>query len=49
MKNARPTEVKPSAFDAMTSALIVLANSPTAQQAFALLALMTFALQELML
>ncbi len=46
MKNARPTEVKPSALDALTSALIVLANSPAAQQAYALLALMTFALSE---
>lgn len=49
MKNARPTESKSSAFDALASALIVLANSPTAQQAFALLALMTLALREVML
>lgn len=40
---------KPNALDAMTSALIVLANSPTTQQAFALLALMTLALREVML
>jgi|GEM_PF-5404899 len=49
MKNARPTESKPSAFDALTSALIVLANSPTTQQALLLLALMTLALREVML
>ena len=49
MKNARSTEVKPSAFNALTSALIVLANSPSTQQAFALLALMTFTLRGVML
>ncbi len=42
----RPTNlVKPSALDALTSALIVLANSPSTQQAFALLALMLFTLR----
>ncbi|HZJ92956.1 MAG TPA: hypothetical protein VFD09_07760 [Thiopseudomonas sp.] len=40
---------KPSALDALNSALIVLANSPSTQQAFALLALMTLALREVML
>lgn len=47
MKNARSTEVKPSAFDALLSIAIV-ANNPATQQAFGLLALMTFALSEVM-
>lgn len=48
-KNARPTEVKPSALGALMSALIILANSPTTQQVIALLALMLFTLREVML
>lgn len=40
---------KPSAFDAMTSRAIIAASSPTTQQAFALLALMTLALSEVAL
>lgn len=48
MKNARSTEVKPSVLDALTSTMIVLANSPSTQQAFALLALMTFVFSEVM-
>ena len=48
MKNARPTEVRPSAFDALTSVIIIAANNSTIQQAFALLALMTFVFSEVM-
>ena len=48
MKTPDKTEVKPSALDALPSALILLANSPSTQQAFALLALMTFTLREVM-
>ena len=33
MKNARSTEVKPSALDALVSQLIVLATTPLIQQA----------------
>ena len=33
MKNARPTEVKPSALDALLSAFIIAANNSTIQQA----------------
>lgn len=33
MKNARSTEVKPSALDALASQLIILANTPLFQQA----------------
>ena len=33
MKNARQTEVMPSALDALVSKLIVLANTPLIQQA----------------
>lgn len=41
MKNARPTEVKPSALDdALTSAFIVLINTSINQQTFNMLALM---------
>ncbi|HZJ91693.1 MAG TPA: hypothetical protein VFD09_01240 [Thiopseudomonas sp.] len=32
MKNARPTEVKPSALSALTSMAIIVANNPTVQQ-----------------
>ena len=39
---------KPNALDALTSALILLANSPATQQAYALLALMILALREVM-
>lgn len=46
MKKRPINLVKPNALDALTSALIVLANSSSTQQAFALLALMTFALRE---
>lgn len=49
MKNARSTEVKPSALDALLSMAIVLANSPSTQQAFALLALMLFIVSEVAL
>lgn len=31
MKNARPTEVKPSALSALTSMAIIVANNPTVQ------------------
>lgn len=48
MKNAPTGKTNKSALDALTSALILLANSPSTQQAFALLALMTFALRGLM-
>lgn len=48
-KNAPTGKTNRSAFDALTSVIIVLANSPTAQQAFALLALMTLALREVKL
>ena len=44
MKNAQPTEVRPSALNALLSALIVLVSSPATQQAFALLALMLLTL-----
>lgn len=37
------------ALNALTSALIILANSPTTQQVIALLALMLFTLREVML
>lgn len=33
MKNARSTEIKPSALDALVSKLIILANTPLIQQA----------------
>lgn len=46
MKNAQPTEVRPSALDACLSIAIV-ANNPSTQQAFALL--MTFSLRGVML
>lgn len=36
MKNARPTEVRPSALDALLSTLIILADSPSNQQEFSL-------------
>lgn len=49
MKNARSTEVNRAPLDALTSALIIAANSPSTQQAFALLALMTFVFSEVML
>ena len=39
MKNARSTEVKPSALNALLSHLIVASNSHTVQQIAALLAL----------
>jgi hypothetical protein len=39
MKNAQPTEIRPSALDALTS-IAIIANNPSTQQAFALLALM---------
>ena len=46
MKNAPISKTNKSAFDALTSALIVLANSASTQQAFALLALALFTLRE---
>ena len=49
MKNAPTGKTNKSAFDALTSALIVLANSPSTQQAFALLALMLLTLRGVML
>ena len=39
MKNARPTEVKPSALSALTSIAIVAANNPTVQQTIPVIAL----------
>lgn len=39
MKNARPTEVNRALLMLLTSIAIVLANSPSTQQAIALLAL----------
>lgn len=49
MKNAPTGNTNKSAFDALTSALIILANSPATQQAFALLALMLFTLRGVIL
>lgn len=49
MKNARSTEVKPSALDACLSILIVLANSPAIQQTASLLAVMMFIVSEVAL
>ena len=46
MKNAQPTEVRPSALDACLSILIVLANSPATQQTASLLAVMMFIVSE---
>lgn len=37
MKNAQPTEVRPSALNALTSVLIIPANSVTAQHTLAVL------------
>lgn len=48
MKKRPISKTNKSAFDALTSALIILANSPATQQAIALLALMTFALHGVM-
>lgn len=48
MKNAPTGKTNKSALDALTSDLILLASSPATQQAFALLALMTFSLREVM-
>lgn len=48
MKNAPARKSNKSAFDALTSALILLANSPATQQAFALLALMLLTLRGVM-
>ena len=48
MKNAPTGKTNKSALDALLSIAIV-ANNPATQQAFALLALMTFALREVML
>ena len=47
MKTPDKTEVMPSALDACLSILIV-ANNPSTQQAFALLALMLFTLRGVM-
>lgn len=41
MKNAPTGKTNKSALDALLSALIILANSPATQQAFALLMLFT--------
>lgn len=49
MKKRPISKTNKSAFDALTSALIILVSSPATQQAFALLALMTFALREVAL
>ena len=46
MKNAPTGKTNKSALDALTSTMIILANSPSAQQAFALLALALFTLRE---
>ena len=39
MKNARPTEVKPSALSALTSMAIIVANNPTVQKTMPVIAL----------
>ena len=46
MKNAPTGKTNKSALDALTSALIVLANSPSTQQTIGLLALMLFIVSE---
>lgn len=38
MKNAQPTEVRPSALNALTSVLIIPANSVNAQRALSAIA-----------
>lgn len=49
MKNAPISKTNKSAFfDALTSMAIIAANSPSTQQAFALLALALFTLREVM-
>ena len=48
MKTPDQTEVKPSALDALLS-IAIIANNPSTQQAFALLALMLFTLRGVML
>ena len=49
MKKRPINRSKPSALDALASMAIVLANNPSTQQAFALLALMLFTLRGVML
>lgn len=49
MKNAPTGKTNKSALNALTSMAIVLANSPSTQQAFGLLALMLFTLRGVML
>lgn len=48
MKKRPISKTNKSAFDALTSALIVLANSPATQQAIGLLALMLFTVRGVM-
>lgn len=49
MKNARSTEVKPSALDALLSIWIVLVNNPLTQQTIGLLALMLLTMRVVIL
>lgn len=49
MKNARSTEVKPSALDALLSIWIVLVNNLLTQQAIGLLALMLLTMRVVIL
>ena len=49
MKKRPIDRSKPNALDALTSALILLANSTSTQQAFGLLALMLFTMRVVIL
>lgn len=49
MKNTPTGKTNKGALDALLSTLIILANSTATQQTIGLLALMTFALREVML
>lgn len=42
MKNGHPTEVRATAFNALNSVLIILANNQTVQQSLTLLALVSY-------